>query len=127
MHLLETSQASPQLSRDFALPKIFSSTALDTHDLWLRISGGSQDKMFTTGKNEPSRAHVSAHRIPLTNQLAGYSLLFNTFTQPSAVIHVKHVQSNKIKSVFIFESYQTCHLFPSLVLFCFFLYCGTTN
>lgn len=47
----------------------YKSITLNTHDLWVQTSQTSQDKMFMAEKNEPSRAHVSAHRIPLTNQL----------------------------------------------------------
>lgn len=40
----------------------------------------SQNKMFTAEKNEPSRAHVSAHRIPLTNRLRELSVPFSIQT-----------------------------------------------
>ena len=39
------------------------------HDLWLETIQTSQNKMFTTERDEASRAHVNAHRIPLTNQI----------------------------------------------------------
>lgn len=77
---------------------------LRTHTIFAFTRAG-QNKMFTTEKNEPSRAHVNAPRVLLTNQIPESSLFCLSFssTQMSGSLMWKNCTENRLGWGFYFK------------------------